>query len=525
MPTASLIASEARLRVLLEASLDAVYFLHPKYNARGELVDFVIEDLNERAVKELGMKREALVGFGICELFPINLENGYFESYKQAFLKQTLLEQEYEIPEGHVAPGWYQHRVVPMPGGLAIYNRNVSDIKAREAALKASEEAMRLSEMRFRSFIEQASDLIFTIGLDGLVSYISPNVKHTLGYSPEEVIGQDFSGFVHPEDLHHNVFVFHDIILNQTRHASLVYRAKQKDGTWRWHDDTASAILDEHGQVSQILVFSRNITKEKQAEEALKTLEALRDSEQHARQLADDYKKVLDVTSEQNLKLKSFTYIISHNIRSHSANFTGLLGLLQEAETEAEKASYLDLLRLCAEQLDATITNLNEVISVTENTAKPKVYCALRQQVERTLDILSGLIHRHRVQIEIDIAPEIQVLVIPAYLDSILLNLLSNALKYCSPERDTQIKVWAEFKAAQQEVCLAVSDNGLGLNLEKYGDKLFGMYKTFHGNEDARGFGLYITKTQVEAMGGLISVESQEGQGSTFKVCLHGRTT
>jgi signal transduction histidine kinase len=101
-------------------------------------------------------------------------------------------------------------------------------------------------------------------------------------------------------------------------------------------------------------------------------------------------------------------------------------------------------------------------------------------------------------------------------LDSILLNLLSNAVKYRSLDRPSEIHVFTEKNAAY--VVLAIQDNGLGLNLDKYGEKIFGMYKTFHRNEDARGFGLFITKTQIESMGGRITVESREGEGSTFRV-------
>lgn len=102
-----------------------------------------------------------------------------------------------------------------------------------------------------------------------------------------------------------------------------------------------------------------------------------------------------------------------------------------------------------------------------------------------------------------------------SYLESIILNLLSNAIKYKGEDKPhIKVKVWKE----DNRVKFSVQDNGRGMDLEKYGDKLFGMYNTFHDNSNAKGIGLYITKNQVEALGGSITVESRPGIGSIFLI-------
>lgn len=100
------------------------------------------------------------------------------------------------------------------------------------------------------------------------------------------------------------------------------------------------------------------------------------------------------------------------------------------------------------------------------------------------------------------------------YLDSILLNLLTNAIKYRDPERPLLITLKARQEG--KKITLTVSDNGLGIDMTRYGDQLFGMYNTFHGNGDARGIGLFLIKNQVEVMGGHISASSSPGAGMTF---------
>jgi hypothetical protein len=104
----------------------------------------------------------------------------------------------------------------------------------------------------------------------------------------------------------------------------------------------------------------------------------------------------------------------------------------------------------------------------------------------------------------------------PAYLESILLNFLSNAIKYASPDRRPQISL--SIFNENGELGLLISDNGIGIDMKKNADKLFGMYKTFNNNADARGIGLFITKNQIDAMGGRVEVESVLGVGSIFKI-------
>jgi len=131
------------------------------------------------------------------------------------------------------------------------------------------------------------------------------------------------------------------------------------------------------------------------------------------------------------------------------------------------------------------------------------------------------LIRQHRITVEVAVPPALTVTVVPAYLDSILLNLISNAVKYRALDRPAFIRLQAHTKPAGEGVVLTVEDNGLGIDLVRYRAKLFGMYKTFHDNEDARGVGLFITKNQVEAMQGTITVDSEVGVGSTFTIQFH----
>ncbi|TGL90204.1 sensor histidine kinase [Leptospira congkakensis] len=228
--------------------------------------------------------------------------------------------------------------------------------------------------------------------------------------------------------------------------------------------------------------------------------------------------KMLHFTGIQNSRLQNFAYIISHNVRQHSANFKSLIGLLEENPTDEEKKSIMEMLHTSADKLNETIIHLNDIVSIGQMLNKPVEVCDLEKEIQKTLNILKGSIESRNIQIIIDLEKNLKLKIIPVYLESILLNLISNAVKYVRLKTGASLKITA--KKTENQVVLSFEDNGLGINLEKHGAKIFGMFKTFHKNEDARGIGLFITKSQVEVLGGTITVESLEGKGSTFTVLL-----
>lgn len=221
--------------------------------------------------------------------------------------------------------------------------------------------------------------------------------------------------------------------------------------------------------------------------------------------------------TKQNAKLKTFTHIVSHNIRSHSSNISGLINLLKETENELERNYFLGLLEAGSLKLEETIRNLNEIITINENTNNQYVSISLKDEVLKTLNILSNNIIKNKINININIDEELKVRVIRPYLESILLNMLSNAVKYRS-EKNPSISVNAKIDG--DYIIISFEDNGLGIDLNKYGEKLFGMYKTFHNNPDSKGLGLFITKAHIESMGGNVIVESEQNKGTIFHVKL-----
>ena len=237
----------------------------------------------------------------------------------------------------------------------------------------------------------------------------------------------------------------------------------------------------------------------------------------HEQRLKDEkIKHSFDVITAKNESLSNFAHIVSHNLKSHAGNMESILKLLDYTNDPDEQKELLGYLKKISNNLNQTIEHLSETVRVQHNMGIKKTLLNLNTTLNNVLDVLRPTINETNAIIITDTAAYNEIEYIPAYLESIILNLLSNALKYRRPNAQPIIEIKAFIENGKK--CFSVKDNGEGIDLKANGHKIFGMYKTFHANPDAVGIGLFITKNQVEALGGAIAVESKPGKGSTFIV-------
>lgn len=232
--------------------------------------------------------------------------------------------------------------------------------------------------------------------------------------------------------------------------------------------------------------------------------------------LQKDLIKSNEIINEQNKRLLNFANVVSHNLRAYSGNLDSLLGLLERAENEQEKSVIFNYLRDLSSGFSSTVNHLSEIADVQNLEKRQHEKANLFEYVSKTVDALRmqtesahAIVHNH-------VDPKFIIFTNLAYLESIILNLLTNAVKYRHPDR--QLIVDIDAKKEADGICLRIRDNGVGIDLARHGHELFGMYKTFHGNPDAKGIGLFLTKYQIESLGGYIRVESEVNQGTTFDV-------
>lgn len=228
--------------------------------------------------------------------------------------------------------------------------------------------------------------------------------------------------------------------------------------------------------------------------------------------------QALKIVSEQNKKLLNFSYIVSHNIRSHASTISGFIHLLDDENDETERKELIQCLGKSSKSLDGTLRHLSELLNIQSRVGIHKITINLFDAIEKAFSAIAIDLNNIPHKLDINVANSFSISSDPSYLDSILLNLISNAVKYRSPERKLRLEIKA-WKSGLRNY-ISVTDNGKGIDLERHGEKLFGMFKTFHGNSDARGIGLFITRNQVEALGGQIEVQSTPNLGTSFLISL-----
>ncbi len=278
---------------------------------------------------------------------------------------------------------------------------------------------------------------------------------------------------------------------------------KYKTGQEVWVSVIGENNYDEKGNPISIFGTMQDIT-------ASKTLEL---------ELNNSYK----IATDQNRRLLNFSYIVSHNLRMHAVNINGLIKWYQECETDEERKETITMMEKASELLDETLHHLTDVVAMQNALSVDVSPQVLNKYINHAIDLLQTQISAKNAIINNNVSDDIIVNYNPAYLDSIVLNFISNALKYSHPQMAPiiNIDINPEYPGKpNSRLILSIADNGIGIDLKKHGHKLFGMYKTFHGNKDAKGLGLFMTKYQVEAMGGQIEVESELTKGTTFKIYI-----
>lgn len=332
--------------------------------------------------------------------------------------------------------------------------------------------------------------------------YFSEASKRIIGFENDPTFGDNINAWndrVHPEDRDKYFQDFQDHIHGVKNLYVNEHRIKCKDGSYKWILDKGKITeRDANGNPIRFIGTHVDISKHVQSEIKLTD--------------------TLNIITKQNNQLKNFAHIVTHNLKQHAANFESLLIFYEEATSNHEKEEIITYLNTLSASLTKTIGNLTEIVSVQNNrTARiEKLYLA--KEVNHILNVLNMVISENNAKITNHINPNLYVYYNPSYIESIIQNLLTNAIKYKHPDRDPEIKI--ESVIDDKNIQIKISDNGLGIDLVKFGDSIFGLYKTFHKNKDAEGVGLYLIKNQIETYGGKIEVESEVNVGTCFTISI-----
>lgn len=394
---------------------------------------------------------------------------------------------------------WVEFSVVPIADKTGWYTHWISvqrDITER----KEAEEALRRSEERFRSLIENALDIITIIDADGTISYESPSVEKVLSFASVDLVGKKIFEYIHPDDVTNALQTFTNTIQNPGTALSIEFRRRHKDGNWRIFEAISQNFVD-YAETTRIFVNSRDITERKRLDEIRLALE--REKELSA------------------LKVRFFS-MASHEFRTPLSTILAAAQLLENSSSQSDQNEKITRnLNRIQSSVKTMIQLLDDILTINRaETGKLE----FKPQFLNLENFCLNLIEEIRLsqganhQIKIGCVGECS----RAYLDekllkSILSNLLSNAIKYSSLGSNIYFNLECDGTNAVLRIC----DRGIGIS-EADQKQLF---EPFHRGKNVRnipgtGLGLVVVKKCVELHSGSISLKSEVGVGTTFTVSL-----
>lgn len=370
--------------------------------------------------------------------------------------------------------------------GCSVYRRDITERKKAHQELEQSERFLQEAQ-KIANFGNWNWDMV-----RNKITW-SDQLYRVFGQEPQEFEAtyETLMEIIHPDDREAFNTDVENCITNKDMH-DIVHRIVMKDGSIRFVHQKGTAFYDKEGKPYRMAGTTQDVTQIETGKQRIQ---------------------------RQYNELQNFVYVISHNVRSPIAMLLGLVDLLKIQYGDSDEL--ITNIGHTMDALDTTIKDLNHALSL-KNTSKESFTEVDLQEVMGEIErLLSGEIKNCGAAIKIDFSRAPKVLGIKSYVSNILYNLVLNALVYRAEERPPLINISSRLNSIKV-VEIEVADNGAGMDLNKKErrKKIFDMYGRLSSATSGKGLGLYLVKTQVEAMGGTIGVESELDKGTVFTIVL-----
>ena len=345
---------------------------------------------------------------------------------------------------------------------------------------------------KFEHFFELSPDLLCIAGFDGYFRRINPAVSNLLGYSNEELLSQPISNFVYDMD---KVITkaSRDVVLNSVPLLNFENRYQTKDGEIVWLSWTSMPAPKDQ----LVYAIAKNITAKKKLEE---------ERNQHLANLTNI-----------NKELKHLSYTTSHDLRSPVNNLISLFSLLDVSKIrDPEILEYIEILKTTTDSLSEVLNNSVDLLIQKDKLPVDTEQVKISHCLNSVLISINALMEVSMVELTTDFSAFDEIQFNRAYLDSIFLNLITNSIKYAQPGVKPRITIATVNTEGKKQ--LIISDNGMGFDMEKVKDKIFGLNQKFHNHNDSKGIGLYLVYNHVTNLNGTIDVISKVNEGTKFVI-------
>lgn len=344
-------------------------------------------------------------------------------------------------------------------------------------------------------FFELTNDLVCVAGYDGYFKKVNPAVQKVLGYSYEELYDRPIHEFIYQEDKA-KTEELRNVLLEDIPLTNFENRYVTKSGKIVWLSWSSQPFTE----LQIVFAIAKNITQTKELE--------------------SDRNSLLANLTELNKDLRHIGYMTSHDLRAPINNLLSIYELLDFSKiTDKETLELMQLFKISCEELRKKLDVYAEELQEKHSLYVPVASVSLNCVLNTVTKSINNLVKNVDATIIGDFEKVPKVISNSSYLESIFLNLISNSIKYKKVTIKPIIHISSELK--DDKVHIVFTDNGLGFDLEKVKNKIFGFQQSFHNTTDSRGIGLYLVYNHVMSLNGKIEVESEPNEGSTFRIILN----
>ena len=479
----AIVESNKKFEVLYETSNDAILIIQ----------DNRITNCNAKAEEIFRTNKNYILKKSLLDFSSKIQLDGVKSDEKFNFLMDEIYSKK-----SHSSQWIFKRNDIEFYGEINLSPLTVDDKDYIVAVIHDITEQKKIEEQNLRLLqaVEQSPASIVITNYKGEIEYVNPKFERITGYSFGEVKGKNPSVLKSGELTRE---VYEDLWGKITTGSEWrgEFHNKKKNGELYWEMASISPVKNSFDKITHFIAVKEDITEAKKTQESVKKMAA--------------------ELSQQNKYLEQFAYIISHNLRSPVANIIGIANMLKEADlTKQEQEAMMEGLSFSVKKLDEVIVDLNNILQIKKEVNEIKEKVSFSNLLEDIKSSISNLIESEQVNIKSDFNEADEIFTLKSYMRSIFYNLISNSIKYKQPDIPPVLEIKSHRMNGKTE--LYFKDNGMGINLNEKREQVFGLYKRFHANTEGKGVGLFMTKMQVEALNGKISINSEVNKGTEFKI-------
>jgi len=471
---------------------------------------FLDQDLNIRRFTPAIIKQFALldtdIGRSITGFANSFVDKNIYPEIENVVNKLVVFEKEIKDEKNN----HYLMRVLPyrtdagQVAGAVLTFIPINELK------KATDKFTEVAE-KYRAVFENSYDGIMLLDMKGKITSSNHDFA---GFSKEKVVNQSLLKLM-PHPYGEVLRLAMEQVMEGEPSSFFHFEIERTKGKKQWFSATVTPVIVQK-EIQGLAFITRDVTELKEKELELRQMGVSLE-----KQVADRSQELAVRNSELkeiNSYLDSFVHGAAHDLRAPITQIKGMLGLFPKIEDTSKKEVVFQEISSCVKRLEKTLTGLIEMIDFQKNNNRISREINLLESFNDIIEQVEYDIKSTNAEITVDIPEDLTISFIPAYITSIFYNLMSNALKYRDYDKPLKIKV-----SVQQEFeffVIKVSDNGIGIDLNRYGHFLFQPFKRLTVEREGTGIGLSIINNVVRKNGGRIEVESNLKKGTQFKVFI-----